>query len=392
MQNLVVKCPFDISLHKEILEMPVEIKEIFNLKLEKPVKKTRSWILLPVIGLIYTERMTQTNVVFKVFICRIWERIKKSGQLQTRENLSKFYQLEFLEEIQKVLKNLEKKQPHEEILIKEVFPGIIDLVTELKFVGLEFPCRILRRGNVEIFEKFVGVLKKIVSLNCSDLSNNSILDCLREFERFFHQQYTIFLNDFVMEFEKQSGEANFVKSIQDSWKVIGKFTLLSEIHEINEKISGSNPDNPKFNYLDQLIKWNEYFDKMESNLSYYFCLRQINGVLIFLKENETFKFDNYSDLNGKDYSGFESIQTLDKIDDIIHNESITNEDFSQKFNQEEMEQIKNALEIFNVSPESSIKVKKSYLKGFIRYLQYKKFKKVVKRKSQTRRSFEPKDI
>ena len=375
MQNLVVKCPFDEDLHKDIQEMPVKIKEIFNFELEIPNKVFDSNILLPVIGLIYGERTTQTNDVLKEFSCRIWEGIKrKSGQ--TRNNLSMFYQLEFLEEIQRVLKNLEKKQPHEEILIKEVFHGIIDLVTELKFVGLEFPCRLLRRGNVEIFENFVGVLKKIDFSNCSDLLKNLILDCIREFERFFHQQFTIFLNDFVMEFEKQSEEANLIKSIQDSWKVIGKFTLFSEIHEIKRKIPGSETIEATFKDFEKFKTWNLCFGDMTIYPNYCFFSWQINDFLGFFATNVAIGDVNFSDSDVYPYSGFKMIQTLDKIDEVIHNEKITDREYTQKFNEEEIEQINSALELYQISPKKSIEIKKPYMKGFIRYLEYSNFKKI----------------
>ena len=64
---------------------------------------------------------------------------------------------------------------------------------DFDFLDCEYHYRILRNGNMKIFENFVDIMKEYK--NPDEDNNSLIFKCLCQIERFFYQQYSVYYVD-----------------------------------------------------------------------------------------------------------------------------------------------------------------------------------------------------
>lgn len=372
-QKLLKNSPFNEVFRLAILNMPEKMKEKFNLNLLDTNNSQIISIGLPVISLVYFERITQTNAILKDFVDIIWAEIIAKRDVMTEKNLSKFYQLEFLDEISRVTQEIKKTNPDGKIDPNEIFSGIKYLIEEFKFIGMKYPCRILRRENIELFEKFVNLFKRIDFLKISDENQkNNILGCICEFERFFHLQYLIFLKDVINEVGKLSVSSEKIEILESSLEVIGNFNIFLEVYLIKQNV---REEEPNIETIGSFECWIFYFNNIKINSNYYLFYEKIHDFSNFLIENFPFEsVSRYESVSQNEsdyypYYEFNMIQTLDIIDFFIKGE-ISEEDFEQKLTENEIEDLKIVLEIFNPFKNFTMEHRKLFLRRYIKYLQY----------------------
>lgn len=200
-------------------------------------------ISLPLISLIYNEKKNHSNEIIREYLDKLWDGVTKKQNDLSRINLSKFYQLEFMERICEITDKIEtldckslKSDPETEIV--KLITSLRKLIEDFKFIGYKFPYRILRKGNLELFQGFLQAITKIECLY-ADLKQ-PLFECVCEFEVFFRLQCALYLQDIDMELKSKISNTERQEILQESMEVFSKFLLIYSISDVKKKIKNTN--------------------------------------------------------------------------------------------------------------------------------------------------------
>lgn len=248
-QTIYHKCSYDVHLTRIITEMFDKLNQNLNLQFKSDLSYFVAThdisITLQLISLIYSEKYNQTNTILREYMGKIWDTIvQKKSDITSRMNLSKFYQLEFFNIICEITKKIEKgrinpkdtKSLTEEI--EDLIYSLDQLVKDFKIIGYKFPCRILRSGNTQSFEKFIRSIQRVTCLDSK--FEPLILCCICEFEVFFRLQCAIYLYDVETELHINIAAINKNKIYKESLSVFSKFSLINSITEIVKGFKSKN--------------------------------------------------------------------------------------------------------------------------------------------------------